>query len=320
MNRAPVRSVDRAEPRLPELESVACALCGEEAFEVVLPSLRTPGEAIDLGTVFRSSGDEPLKDQMVRCARCGLLYVCPRLREDLVLEGYEDARDETFVSQAAFRERTFARCLDRVERAARPPGRRALDVGAAGGSFLAVARGRGYQVSGCEPSAWMCEFAREHYGIELHRGTLFDLPLKEGSVDLLTLWDVLEHTADPKAVLERSQTLLAPGGVLALTYPDYGSLPARLLGRRWPFLLTVHLYYFVPETMRALLERTGFEPVVFRRHIQTLEMGYVASRAEPYLGPVGRPFTRVVRAVGLGRLPFHYWVGQTMVVAKKEGS
>lgn len=296
---------------------MACALCGSDAYVVVTPSRREAGRPIDLHEVFRSSGDEPLQDQLVRCADCGLHYVRPRLKWELILAGYRGGSDETFVSQVSFRERTFERCLDKIEAAREPPGRRVLDVGAAGGSFLEVARRRGYQPSGCEPSSWMCAFAKERYGLELLPGTIFDLRLAPGSVDLLTLFDVIEHTPDPKAVVEKARELLAPGGVLAISYPDYGSLAARLMGRRWVFLLTVHLYYFVPRTMRRLLEACGFRVSTFTPHWQTLELGYVAQRAAPYLGPLGGLVTGAVRTAGLARRPFHYWVGQTLVVATK---
>ena len=300
-----------------QFEEVPCNVCGSDAFEVVVPSKREAGRPVDLATVFRSSGDEPLQDQMVRCSSCGLHYVRPRLRWDLILEGYRGGSDETFVSQATMRERTFRRGLRQIEAAAMPPGRRVLDVGAAGGSFLAVARERGYAPLGCEPSAWMCAFAREHYGLELHPGTIFDMPVRTGGVDLLTLWDVIEHTPDPTAVLAKAHQLLAPDGVLAMSYPDYGSLVSRLMGRRWVFLLTVHLYYFDPRTMGELLRRSGFSPLRFRPYFQTLELGYVARRAAPYLGPLGGLATGGVRLVRLDRVPLQYWVGQTLVVARK---
>src|SRR6185436_16611294 len=221
-----------------QFESVSCNVCGSDQFEVVVPSKREAGRPVDLATVFRSSGDEPLQDQMVRCSSCGLHYVRPRLRWDLILEGYRGGSDETFVSQVAMRERTFKRCLDHIEKGAMPPGKRVLDVGAAGGSFLAIAERRGYQPMGCEPSTWMCTFAKQHYGLTLHPGTIFDMPIEPGSVDLLTLCDVIEHTPDPQAVIRRAHELLAPGGVLAISYPDYGSLAARAMGRKWVFLLT----------------------------------------------------------------------------------
>jgi len=300
-----------------QLESVPCTICGRDDFGVLMASRRDPRKPVDLEEVFRSSGDEPLQDQLVRCLSCGLVYVRPRLRWDLILEGYRKGSDEGFVSQVAGRERTFRRCLERIERTALPPGKTVLDVGAAGGSFLAEAKKRGYDVMGCEPSTWMCRFALDHYDLSLQSGTIFDMPLAKGSIDLLTLWDVLEHTPDPKAVLLRGHELLAPGGVLALSVPDYGSLAARLLGRRWPFLLTVHLYYFVKSTMKELLGRCGFETLRHWPHFQTLELGYVAKRASPYLGPLGSPLTAMVNLLRLDHIPFLYWVGQTMFVARK---
>jgi SAM-dependent methyltransferase len=195
-----------------------------------------------------------------------------------------------------------------------------LDVGAAGGSFLAIARERGYQVAGCEPSTWMCGFARERYGLELRPGTILDLDAAPAGFDLLTLFDVIEHTPDPAAVLRRAHELLVPGGVLGLSYPDYGSLAARAMGRHWVFLLTVHLYYFTRASMRRLLGNSGFDVVRFEPHLQTLELGYVAQRAAPYLGPLGGLAARLPRALGLARLPFPYWVGQTLVVARKRAA
>jgi 2-polyprenyl-3-methyl-5-hydroxy-6-metoxy-1,4-benzoquinol methylase len=303
-----------------QFESVVCNLCGADDPEEVIPSRRPAGVPVDLATVFRSSGDEPLQDRLVRCRNCGLHYVSPRLRPELILAGYEGATDEGFVSQVHARERTFARCLDRIEKHASPPGRRVLDVGAAGGSFLAEARRREYEPAGCEPSLWMCRFARDHYGLDLQAGTIFDMTREEASVDLLAMWDVLEHTPDPTAVLERAQRLLAPGGVLALTVPDYGSWAAKAMGRRWVFLLTVHLYYLTRTTLAALLKRTGFEPLWYGPHLQTLELGYVAMRAQPYLGPLGGLGRKVVHALRLDHAPFLYWVGQTMVLARKATS
>ncbi len=110
---------------------------------------------------------------------------------------------------------------------------------------------------------------------------------------------------------------LGERGWLTMSWPDYASLAARLLGPKWPFLLTVHLYYFTPETMTALLRRTGFAPLGYKPYLQTLELGYVAQRAAPYLGPLARVLTGPLRVLGLQRLPFQYWVGQTLVVARK---
>ena len=297
------------------LERVACNLCGADDAEVVLPArydAAGPADAREL----RASASELLVDPLVRCRRCGLQYVSPRLAAGEVLQGYTDAIDEAFVSQAAGRELTFRRSLKAVERHAGARGR-LLDVGTAGGSFLAVARERGWDVQGCEPSEWLAAWGREHYGVPIQQGTIFDVEEPPGSFDVVTLWDVLEHTPDPRAVLERASELLRTDGLLVINYPDIGSAPARLMGRRWVFLLSAHLYYFTPETIGKLLDRTGFAVVERRRHWQTLSVGYIVERMGGYVPLVAKPAARAVRALRLDRLQAPYWIGQTLVVARK---
>src|SRR5207249_512598 len=125
------------------LEHVPCNLCGADNPVVIFPSRRT-GEVKVGADEFRSSGDESLEDPLVRCGRCGLEYVTPRLNAAVVLEGYANSVDETFVSQAAAREQTFGRCLRIVQKFWRKPPGRILDVGTANGSFLKVAKDAGW--------------------------------------------------------------------------------------------------------------------------------------------------------------------------------
>ena len=299
------------------LEHVPCNLCGADDFEVVYAPRYEHAKPDEILSTFRSSGDEVLLDQLVRCRRCGLQYLTPRLRSDVVIEGYSGGSDETFVSQVAGRERTFAKALKRIERFV-PQRGRLLDVGTAGGSFLAVAKRAGWEVAGCEPNRWMCEWGNQHYGLEIVPGTIFDMKLPEASFDLVTLWDVLEHTPDPQSVLAECRRVLKPGGLLVVNYPDINSLVARLMGRRWVFLLSVHLYYFTTQTLGAMLNKLGFTVLADRRHWQTLEFGYILFRMEAYLGPLARLAKRLVTGLGIAHWQIPYWMGQMLVIARKQ--
>jgi 2-polyprenyl-3-methyl-5-hydroxy-6-metoxy-1,4-benzoquinol methylase len=298
------------------LESVPCNLCGADEYEVIYPPRYELAKPEEIASTFRSSGDEVLLDQLVQCKRCGLQYLNPRLRSDVVIEGYSSGSDEMFVSQAAGRERTFAKSLKMIERL-RPKRGRLLDVGTAGGSFLAVAKKTGWDVAGCEPNRWMCEWANEHYGLPVVPGTIFDMKLAPNSFDVVTLWDVLEHTPDPNATLRECKRVLKPNGMLVVNYPDIESLVSRLMGRKWVFLLSVHLYYFTGKTLPRMLEELGFRVVQRRRHWQILELGYVLFRMEAYLMPLARALGWLVKRVGLAQLQFPYWMGQNLVIAEK---
>jgi SAM-dependent methyltransferase len=270
----------------------------------------------DLVRKFRASGDELLIDQLVRCRQCGFQYVNPRLRSDLILSSYAEGDDPAYVSQLEARERTFASSLDEIERLA---GRRGtlLDIGTAAGAFVAAARDRGWRAEGCEPNRWLADWGSRHYGIRIRQGSLFEQPYDPQSFDVITLWDVIEHTVNPREVLDRCHTLLRPGGIVVVNYPDIGSWIARALGRRWLFLTSVHLYYFDRRTIADMLRRSGYAVETVRPHVQRLELDYILFRGSVLSTRLSRAARAVARPLGLSRAQVPYWLGQTFVIARR---
>jgi 2-polyprenyl-3-methyl-5-hydroxy-6-metoxy-1,4-benzoquinol methylase len=296
-------------------EHVPCCLCGADNYEVVYKALDDREFHGDPST-FRASSDALLTDQLVRCRFCSLQYVTPRVPEHVVLTGYRQGEDPAYVSQLAARERTFARSLERIERAAPRKGR-LLDVGTAAGAFVKAARDRGWDAEGCEPNEWLAEWGTQHYDIRIRKGDLLQQPYADASFDVITLWDVIEHIPDPTAVLQHCHALLKPGGVLVVNYPDIGSWIARILGRRWLFLSAVHLYYFDRRTIGLMLEKSGYRVEAASRHVQRLELDYILFRGSLLnrsLSTLARALTRVLR---IGRVEIPYWLGQTFILGRK---
>jgi len=298
------------------LEHVACNLCGADDAETVYEARYEPGRPRDLVRTFRASGDELLIDRLVRCRQCGLEYVSPRPRGGDIVAAYSAGDDPAYVSQVDARERTFANALDRIE-ALQPGKGRLLDIGTAAGAFLGAAKARGWEVEGCEPNRWMAEWGSRHYGVRIRAGELFDQEYPPHSFDVVTLWDVIEHTPDPARVVRRIGELLKPGGLLIINYPDRGSWLARLLGRRWPFLSSVHLYYFTRTTLSRMLERHGFSVAQQRPHFQWLELDYLLGRGDVISAPLSRWSRVLARGSGLAKRQVPYWIGQTFVAAHR---
>jgi SAM-dependent methyltransferase len=301
----------------PALEHVACNLCGADDPETIYEARYEPGSGRDLVQTFRASGDELLIDRLVRCRRCGLEYVSPRPRGGDIVAAYSEGDDPAYVSQVEARERTFASALARIE-SLLPNKGRLLDIGTAAGAFLAAAKARGWQAEGCEPNRWMAAWGASHYGVTIRPGELFDQQYPPQSFDVVTLWDVVEHTPDPARVVRRISELLKPGGLLIVNYPDRGSWIARVLGRRWPFLSSVHLYYFTRATLARMLERHGFEVAQQRPHVQWLELDYLLGRGEVISGPLSRWSRALARGLGMANRQVPYWIGQTFVAAHRK--
>jgi 2-polyprenyl-3-methyl-5-hydroxy-6-metoxy-1,4-benzoquinol methylase len=139
---------------------------------------------------------------------------------------------------------------------------RLLDVGTAAGFFVDEARARGWEAAGIDVSEAMVSWGRRELDVPLERATLASAAVPEGSLDVLTMWDYIEHSLEPRRDLERAHTLLREGGVLALSTGDASSLVARVSGRHWHLLTPRHHnFFFSAATLRELIERTNFEIV-----------------------------------------------------------
>ena len=139
------------------------------------------------------------------------------------------------------------------------PGR-LLDVGAGTGLFMEASMRAGWVAEGVDISAAAVRMARRITNANVIQGGLEDVPAK-GDFDAVTMWDVLEHLADPRAALERVRALLRPAGLLGISFPNVGGLRARLLGTRWRYFQREigHISHFSPGTLRAILGQAGFK-------------------------------------------------------------
>jgi SAM-dependent methyltransferase len=211
---------------------------------------------------------------MVACSACGALYVgqdpgtidFEALYGEAYYTGGSDAVFADYVGQEAARRAHARRKLwwlrtlpPRIPRTGR-----LLDVGCAAGFFLAEARAF-YEVQGVELSAWSSAYARDRLQLPVITGTLAQAALPAAHYDVITLWDVIEHVADPVPLLAEAARVLKPGGRLVLTTGDWGSAYARARGAGWHLMTPPwHLTMFNRATLQRAAERAGLRVVAWR--------------------------------------------------------
>jgi SAM-dependent methyltransferase len=200
------------------------------------------------------------------CESCDNAFVPPSLvpadLEELYSATYfEGGADTGYPSYLADRSIIAKNFSDRLAFIGElvPPGRRLLDVGAAYGLFMKVARDAGFDVKGVEIAEDCAAEAARISGAPVIAGDFVSVEL-HGSFDVIVMLDVIEHMRDPLAGVKRAHELLAPNGLLIVETGDHRSLWARLLGNRWYFLdPPQHLFYFSRSGLGWLLRRGGFE-------------------------------------------------------------
>lgn len=237
--------------------------------------------------LFRAKGYD-----LVRCTACALAYIAnpPSAEELKVLysagASYHaalcDPSSETFATQDRIAVRHLAETRRSVKRG------RLLDVGCSIGQFAARAKAAGFAASGLEMNEASAAFARAHYGLEVAEGTIHDAPQEAGSLDVLTMFDVIEHVPDPLGDLKKAWDLLAPGGTIVLSTPNIdglfprASLPIAKKLDYWPHPEPpYHLYQFSARTLGAMLEQAGFAHVATRHF--AIDLAYTFGQMQTLL-------------------------------------
>ena len=96
-------------------------------------------------------------------------------------------------------------------------------MGAGDGRFLAFYASlfpAGTRLVGCELSLVRARRLAAQ-GFRVVVAAAEALPFREGAFDLVTLMEVIEHTRSPAHALDEARRILAPGGRLVLTTPNY---------------------------------------------------------------------------------------------------
>lgn len=253
---------------------------------------------------------------IVRCGACGHMQLERLPTETELAAAYKAAASQDYLEEEAGQRETARHVLASIERHAGPG--RLADVGCWVGFLLDEARGRGWQVTGVEPSDYARDYARGRLDLEVHGGDLFAAPLPESHFDVVVLGDVIEHLPRPGAALDHVGSLLAPAGIVALMVPDAGSRLARTMGRRWWSVIPTHVQYFTRASIATLLRSRGFEVIECDTQPKAFTVRYYLERIGGYSTAVSGLLVRGAERTGIaGRIWVPDFRDRMLVIARR---
>ncbi len=299
---------------------VNCNLCGQDDYLIRFPATMQLQEQIEVDAFSCTNPGYGHHAQIVQCQNCGYVYANPRWSGEDILEAYTAVTDETYVQEREGRELTFRKHLHSLEkRVGKANGRSLLDIGAYIGVFVETATQAGWDACGVEPSEWAASMAQRQ-GLQVIHGTQDAVELVGKQFDVVTMWDVIEHVADPSGEIGKAYQLLKPGGWLVVHTMDIDSLMAKLMKSRWPWLMDMHIHYFSQKTLRNMLEKNGFEVVASGAEGRYLRLNYLISRVEALSRPLGQFASWVVNGLRLGGVAVPLNFGDLFTVYAKRPS
>ena len=194
---------------------------------------------------------------IVKCKRCGLIYINPRLNQNAVKEIYGGNYSAGWLEhkKTISKRKRAKKILKRIMKVKKNG--KFLDVGCSVGYILEAAREKGFEPYGVEISPIAINFAKKELELNVFEGYLEDANFSNNFFDVITMYNLLEHIPNPSGLIQETSKILKPDGVIEIWTPNIGHRLAKRLGSDWPAIMHDHLYYFNLVTMDKILEKNG---------------------------------------------------------------
>jgi SAM-dependent methyltransferase len=191
------------------------------------------------------------------CETCDTLFTATLPQPDDVTDYavyYDDEQTVAIPDFVLERLRENVRALDSYRQAGSW-----LDLGCGAGTLLRAAEAEGWRAVGTEIVPTIVDALRAS-GLDVRLGETSELDLHDGSFDVVSLIEVMEHVTDPTAILAEAARLVRPGGAVYITTPHGRGVAGRILKTRWSAVAPPeHLQLFSVQGMRIALQSAGLK-------------------------------------------------------------
>lgn len=197
------------------------------------------------------------------CRECSHVFLNPMLSDSSINNLYKGGvkRWTNIKEYEDSRENYFNYFIDELKKSYKKEKVTILDYGAGIGSFLKKVKKLKWEEVGLELSNSDIKIARSRK-LNVNNINHFQ-KIKDNSIDVCTMFDVLEHLKSPKPILANIHRSLKPGGMLIIDTGNVGGLPYYFAKGKNPFVEHEgHIMLYTLKSITRLLSDSGFR--VFR--------------------------------------------------------
>jgi len=298
-----------------ELHPTRCAICGTEGNATELYPANLGSTAFNPAVFSARRLPDRVHYRVVKCDTCGLVRSDPVAAPEVMARLYAQS-SFNYDDELTNLRHTYGRYLAELGSYDVRKGA-LLEIGCGNGYFLEEALAQGYEVvRGVEPStaavAKAAPEVRPSVLCDVMRPGLF-LPEQ---FDVLCMFQVFDHIANPGALLGECLNVLKPGGLTLCINHDVDAMPARLLKERSPIVDIEHTYLYGRDTMARLFERHGFDVLHAGAAVNSYSLYYLVQLV-PFPSALKRRVLTWLRGSRVGRLRLAVPLGNLYLIAQK---
>lgn len=240
------------------LKKVNCNFCGEDTYTILFTHATS-------------------RTKMVKCKKCGLIYLNPCLSDKDLTEFYEKSFAEWTKRcglEDANRNKATINYILKLIGESKARGK-ILDLGCATGNFLSAAGDMGWDTYGVDISTTAIHIAQNRGLTNMFASKIEDINFPDDFFDVVVALHTLEHVSNLVKTIREIRRILKKGGMVVIKVPNsgcYEKFPMKILEKlknimkrflgvndKTPYGFRLeHLNYFSPAILKKVLKKFGF--------------------------------------------------------------
>jgi 2-polyprenyl-3-methyl-5-hydroxy-6-metoxy-1,4-benzoquinol methylase len=205
----------------------------------------------------------------VRCKKCSMVYMRPRLNDEATHQFYNseanaiynESKFEQVTGTSVFDDHANLSNLKMIDHYQGSMKGNLLEIGSGKGYLLKMAKGLGYQICGLELNQKLCRYSRELLEDpgSILEVDLLDAKFPPATFDVIYMRDLIQHIPNPTEFLQECNRIAKPGCIIFIgTHNIDGLIPKIVRSRYTPVFGFMEPSHYSPKTITNLLARFGF--------------------------------------------------------------
>jgi len=201
--------------------------------------------------------ENEIKPNLFYCANCEIIFseFCKNKFE----ENYRDVIDPQYINQIENKRLYFKNLINKISKYIKNTDD-VLEIGSYYGAFGSEIKKRVKSYQGIELSKFASNYATKEFGLNISNKNIFSfLDDNKKKFDIIFMFDVIEHLDDPKEVVKICSNHLNKNGRLIISTMNMDSFFAKLTGKHYPWIISMHKFYFTDKSIKKLVNSNNLE-------------------------------------------------------------
>jgi len=252
----------------------SCPFCKKEnSPEILYEGGTKDNKVINVECTSHNSEDiEQWKPTLYKCKSCKLVF-SESIGVNLA-EKYIDVIDQSYIDQIEFKKKTFELFFKKIKPYLNKE-LKVLEIGSYYGVLGNLINPHVKEYHGQELSTHAANYAKKNFNLNIITDQLEEYLKKNNKYDLIIMTDVIEHLDNPFEVLTLIDKNLAEGGQLILSTFNFDSIFSKIMGKKYPWIIPMHKYYFSNTTINNCLDKSNLKLLDIQNDVRLISVEYL---------------------------------------------